>query len=389
MSSTYSPDLRIELIAEGDQAGTWGTTTNNNFQYVFESAIAGFQQVPIAPTSNNQVLTYVNGASSVPSLNQSVYAILELVPSSVSANFNVFAPPNSKAYLIYNTSGYAATFYNSTIIGNTTPAGGGITIPNNSKMSIWTDGTNFYGADDTAGGNFNVVGNLAIGGNLTVTGTTTHTGAVALNGGGTSTTPANSDNSTKIATTAFVQNIAGGLGTMSTQNANNVNISGGSINGVSGTNSGLTVGNASYATNAGNASTVTNGVYNNGGTYSINITGSSGYSSSSGTASNANAVFGKTKLGLGITSEAWQAPGKGINTQYFNGYSYPIEVAASCGVNNGPTYIAFYINGVQISQSSYDANGAYGRGTLTFIVPPYTYYQVNGSAGTIFWYELY
>ena len=147
---------------------------------------AGFQQVPIAPTSNNQVLTYVNGASSVPSLNQSVYAILELVPSSVSANFNVFAPPNSKAYLIYNTSGYAATFYNSTIIGNTTPAGGGITIPNNSKMSIWTDGTNFYGADDTAGGN------------LTVTGTTTFTGIPS----GPTASPGT--NTTQLATTAFV-----------------------------------------------------------------------------------------------------------------------------------------------------------------------------------------
>jgi hypothetical protein len=28
--STYSPDLRIELITTGDQAGTWGTTTNTN-----------------------------------------------------------------------------------------------------------------------------------------------------------------------------------------------------------------------------------------------------------------------------------------------------------------------------------------------------------------------
>ena len=26
--STYSPDLRIELISNGAQAGTWGTTTN-------------------------------------------------------------------------------------------------------------------------------------------------------------------------------------------------------------------------------------------------------------------------------------------------------------------------------------------------------------------------
>jgi hypothetical protein len=31
MASTYSTNLKIELMALGDQAGTWGTTTNTNF----------------------------------------------------------------------------------------------------------------------------------------------------------------------------------------------------------------------------------------------------------------------------------------------------------------------------------------------------------------------
>ena len=39
--STYSSSLRVELITQGDQAGTWGTTTNDNFAYVFDAAIAG------------------------------------------------------------------------------------------------------------------------------------------------------------------------------------------------------------------------------------------------------------------------------------------------------------------------------------------------------------
>ena len=30
MPSTYSPDLRIELIANGEKSGTWGTITNDN-----------------------------------------------------------------------------------------------------------------------------------------------------------------------------------------------------------------------------------------------------------------------------------------------------------------------------------------------------------------------
>ena len=43
--STYSPSLRIELITTGDQAGTWGATTNTNLGTLIESAIAGYVSV--------------------------------------------------------------------------------------------------------------------------------------------------------------------------------------------------------------------------------------------------------------------------------------------------------------------------------------------------------
>lgn len=78
-----------------------------------------------------------------------------------------------------------------------------------------------------------------------------------------STTQASTDNSTNIATTAFVKTVVSGatgaLGTMSSQNANNVAITGGTINGVTGTNSGLTVGNATIAGSATTASSISTG----------------------------------------------------------------------------------------------------------------------------------
>ena len=37
--STYSSNLRIELITTGTQAGTWGTTTNDNFSTILEAEI--------------------------------------------------------------------------------------------------------------------------------------------------------------------------------------------------------------------------------------------------------------------------------------------------------------------------------------------------------------
>ena len=141
MSSTYSQSLRIELIGAGDQAGTWGSTTNNSFAYVLDTAIAGYQTAAVVAA--NQALTYVNGASSNGTLNESVYAILRLT-TSTGANFSVYAPPAPKTYIIFNDSAYTATIYNSTVIGNTTAAGLGVTIAAGNKVMVWSNGTNFY-----------------------------------------------------------------------------------------------------------------------------------------------------------------------------------------------------------------------------------------------------
>jgi len=140
MSSTYSNSLRVELIGSGDQAGTWGTTTDNNFAYIFDSAIAGINTVTV--TSVNQALTYINGPTSTAALNQSIYAILKF--NSAAAASAIYAPPVSKQYIIWNNSSFTITIYNSTVIGNTTAAGAGIAIAAGGKVMVWSDGTDFY-----------------------------------------------------------------------------------------------------------------------------------------------------------------------------------------------------------------------------------------------------
>jgi hypothetical protein len=139
--SSYSPSLRVELITSGDQAGQWGNTTNDNFSYIFDAAIAGYQTVSVISAS--QAFTYNNGPVSTAGLNQSVYAMLRLT-TTTGAAFSVYAPPNSKQYIIWNNSGYAATIYNSTVIGNTTAAGAGVTIADGDRVLVWSNGTNFY-----------------------------------------------------------------------------------------------------------------------------------------------------------------------------------------------------------------------------------------------------
>jgi hypothetical protein len=140
MSSTYSTSLRAELIGSGDQAGAWGSTTNGNFSNIFDVAIAGYQTVSV--TSASQALTYLNGPTTTANLNQSVYAMLRFT-TTTGAAFNVYAPPVSKQYIVYNNSGYSMILYNSTVIGNTTAAGTGVTVTNGAKVMVWSDGTNF------------------------------------------------------------------------------------------------------------------------------------------------------------------------------------------------------------------------------------------------------
>jgi hypothetical protein len=153
MSSTYSPSLRIELIGSGDQAGAWGATTDSNFAYVMDTAIAGYQAVTVSSTA--QALTYVNGPSSSAALNQSVYAMLKF--NSAAAASAIYAPPVSKQYIVWNNSSFTITIYNSTVIGNTTAAGTGIAIAAGDKIMVWSDGTNFYDLQAQ-----NLTGTLAI-----------------------------------------------------------------------------------------------------------------------------------------------------------------------------------------------------------------------------------
>jgi len=142
-------------MGTGDQAGTWGATTNNNFQYILEQAIAGYQQVSI--TSSNQVLTYLNGASSTASQNQSIYAALQLI--GATGAFNVFTPNSAtKLYIFNNATSYAATIAVSSSGSPTTPAGTTITIPAGLTAAVYTDGTNFYTQHNYLPGNVSVGG---------------------------------------------------------------------------------------------------------------------------------------------------------------------------------------------------------------------------------------
>jgi hypothetical protein len=135
MPSTFSPNLRIELIGNGEQAGNWGSTTNTNLGTLVEDAISGYETVSV--TSANQALTHADGAA-----DQSRNAMIELT-TTTGAAFAVYAPPSPKTYIIYNASAHTATIFNSTVVGNTTAAGTGVAVPAGRRLFVMSDGTDF------------------------------------------------------------------------------------------------------------------------------------------------------------------------------------------------------------------------------------------------------
>ena len=193
MSSTYSTNLRTELIGSGDQAGTWGNTTNGTLGSILEQAIAGVSGGPYIggtypavnfPTDADITLTANNG-----SVDQSRSMVLVITSSgSLTATRNVIAPASaSKVYIIKNstTGGQSIQIKYST--------GTGVTIGNGLTAIVYGDGTNFYTAVNVN----SITGNLSVSGNLSVTGTTSFTGIPS------GPTAAAGTNTTQLATTAF------------------------------------------------------------------------------------------------------------------------------------------------------------------------------------------
>ena len=117
--------------------------------------------------------------------------------------------------------------------------------------------------------------NFTVGGNLAVTGTSAFTGDV------TAPTQLSSDNSTKVATTAFVTTKVGTLGTMSSQNASAVAITGGTMtNVVAATLGEVATVSATAATSTINYDVLTQSVLyyttNASGNWTLNVRGNSG-----------------------------------------------------------------------------------------------------------------
>lgn len=186
MPSTYS-NLKIQLMATGENNTTWGNVTNINLGTAIEEAIVGSADVTFA--SANVTLTLSNTNASQTARNMR----LRCTGTTGGSTRNLVVPSIEKPYMVKNDCADSILVQ--------TAAGSGITVPAGKAMWVYVDGTNVV--DVTT-----YLTSLSLG------------TALAVADGGTG------SNTASGARTNL------GLGTIATQNANAVTITGGSITGI-------------------------------------------------------------------------------------------------------------------------------------------------------------
>ena len=130
MATIYSSDLKLSIMATGENAGTWGQITNTNL-YIIQQAIAGYQSLAVNATTG-LTLAFTDGA-----ISTGKNAVINLT-GTLSGNVNVTVPDAiEKTYLVNNQ----VTMGTFTLTFKTT-SGTGIKLAQGNRYVLYADGTN-------------------------------------------------------------------------------------------------------------------------------------------------------------------------------------------------------------------------------------------------------
>lgn len=129
MASTYSSDLKLELQATGENAGTWGTKTNNNLELV-QQAIAGYEEINVA--SSDVALSMSDGA-----ISNARNMVLKFTGTLGSTRTVTVEDGLEKFYLVVD-----GTTHNGNTLTFKTVSGTGFNLDEGKSFFCYSDGTN-------------------------------------------------------------------------------------------------------------------------------------------------------------------------------------------------------------------------------------------------------
>ena len=139
MASTYTVNNGIEKIGTGDQSGTWGATTNTNFD-IIDRAINGVGAITLSGTSDD--LTTTDGAAS-----DGHYKVLVLGGSpSGSHKLRLRPSDQDKIYFVVNSSGQTVEIGQIDDNSNFSTSTNSVSIATGKTAIIYADGGGATGA---------------------------------------------------------------------------------------------------------------------------------------------------------------------------------------------------------------------------------------------------
>ena len=131
MASSFSNDIKLELMVSGEKAGLWGNITNTNLQ-ILEQAASGYLSLAVGAADVNLVLT--DGATSN---GKNLYFKLT---GTLTGNRVVTMPDSSeRVFVVEDATDRSISHYTLTV---KTFSGTGVNLPVGSKSLLYSDGTN-------------------------------------------------------------------------------------------------------------------------------------------------------------------------------------------------------------------------------------------------------
>ena len=132
MASSYSTDLKLELMVTGENSGTWGDKTNANLNLV-QQAVAGFESISIAGGAQTTALAMTNGT-----ISNARNAVIKL-SGTITGNQIVTIPDSiEKTYIVENGTVGAFTVQFKTVSGT----GPTFSATDKGTKLLYADGTN-------------------------------------------------------------------------------------------------------------------------------------------------------------------------------------------------------------------------------------------------------
>ena len=156
MASTYVNDLRVEEIADGEQSGTWGATTNTNLELIGEAL--GFGTEAITTNADTHTSTVADGAT------DPARAMFIKYTGTLDSTCTITIAPNTlnRVHIIEN----ATSGSQSIIISQ--GSGANVTILTGQTKAVYLDGAGSGAAVTDAFVDMNFGGTTTIGDNLTL-----------------------------------------------------------------------------------------------------------------------------------------------------------------------------------------------------------------------------